>query len=112
MVRTIVNVVALLSLGVFVFYWWHYRMEPLEDNNKELTNRIDSLKGRITKESRRIEDYRDSIRRLDSLYKSKSNTRDSIRTVYVEKKIPAVDSFTADSLIEYFRSRYEEDCTP
>lgn len=110
MIKTVINIVIVLLLGLFVY--WNCSSEEKPKQNKKINSKIDSLNRQINKNKRLVKHYKDSIRRLDSLYKSKANKRDSIKTVYVEKKIPAIDSFTVDSLIQYFRSRYEANSTP
>jgi len=109
MVRTVVNAVILLLMGLFLFYYLSHKETDYKQKEQRLENKIDSIDNRIEKTKHKLLSYKDSVRVLDSLYKSKRETRDSIRTVYVEKRIPAIDSFTVDSLINYFRSRYEQE---
>lgn len=106
--RTILEIVTLILVLFFVYWYVQDSKDNYVSKTKQLDKKIDSLQNKITTSRDKIANYRDSVMLLDSLYKTKKNRRDSIKTVYVEKKIPAVDYFTVDSFLEYFRARYRK----
>lgn len=115
----IVSLVIIILLCAVGFLGWKYykfseeisnmkkQIEKYEKRNEVLELKIDSTNKVVRKRESRIQSMKDSILVIDSLYKENKDDIDSVKRYYNEKRIPAIDSYTVDSIIRYFRSRYQ-----